>query len=99
MRADKHCRTWTEAEREDVAEVIMFTNRDDTGISYDVRVALRSLAASAFEDSEEQLVLWSMRVDFDSSGARSSGGPAFVHAARVQASIAAEISAVVWGAS
>lgn len=97
IRADKHCREWTREEREDVAEVTQTTSRDDTGISYSVCVALRSLAASAYEEGEDRLTLWTHRVDFGTSDANCSGGYAFVRAARQQAKVADEIAGVVWG--
>lgn len=88
-----HCSDWTPAERSDVAEIVQETTRDGTGISYQVSVALRSLAVSAYEMGEDQLVVWSCRVDNGSDDAHCGGGHAFVKAARQQAKIADEIAA------
>lgn len=93
----RHPAEWSEAERADVAEVHMRTERDDVGISYAVCVALRSLAASAFEDGEDRIVLWVKRVDFGTTDATCAGGAAFVHAAKEQERIVGEVTAAVWG--
>lgn len=87
---------WTDTQKEDVAEVIKATARDDTGISYDVDVALRSLAASAYETGEDRLCVWSKRVDFGGVDAHQSGGAAFVRATREQEAVADEITRAVW---
>lgn len=88
---------WSEEQKEDVAEVIKYTSRDDTGISYEVSLALRSLAESAYEDGEDRVTCWTKRVDFGTSDANCSGGYEFVRAARRQEQIAEQISVLVWG--
>lgn len=93
----KNCRDWTQAEREDVAEVTQTTERDDTGITYAVCVALRSLAAHAYEEGENRLRIWTKRVDFGSTDSHCAGGYAFTDAARTQARLSDEIADVVWG--
>lgn len=93
----KHCREWSEEERADVFEVVKHTARDDTGISYTVSVGLRSFAEHAYEDGEDQLIVWSKRVEFGSTDATCSGGSAFVQASHEQENLAAEIVSVVWG--
>lgn len=96
----KPCREWTRAEREDVAEVIRTTARDDTGVSYGVSLALRSMAASAYEEGEDRVSVWEHRVDFGGTDANHAGGSSFLYAAREQDRIADEITAAVWhGAS
>lgn len=97
VHAKKHCREWTAKERKDVTEVVMVTSRDDTGVSYEVHVALRSLAASAYEEGEDRLVVWTKRVDFGSTDAACAGGALFLQAAHLQQEVADEITAVVWG--
>lgn len=87
---------WTQAEREDVAEVMQATHRDDTGISYTVSVCLRSLAASAYEEGEDRITLWAENVEFGSTDSHCAGGYAFVQAARKQTALADEIAAIVW---
>lgn len=97
MRADKHCTEWTPEEIADVFEVVKKIAIDDTGVSYEVCVGLRSFAAHAYEEGEDHLCLWSKRVDFGSADAFHAGGPAFVQAATQQDAIADKIASVVWG--
>lgn len=88
---------WTDAQKADVAEVIKVTARHDTGISYDVDVSLRSLAASAYEMGEDRMCVWSKCVVFGGTDAHQSGGAAFVRATQEQDAIANEIALAVWG--
>lgn len=73
----------------DVESVACVTTRDDEGVHFEVRVALRSLAKHAFEEGEDQLCVWSdevqFRPDVESAGARSWA------MAREQERIAAEV--------
>ena len=87
---------WTPEEIADVAEVTCHTCRDDTGISYDVTLTLRSLAASAYEQGEDQCMIWDRRVDFGTTPAFWAGGHAFRMAAREQQDIADELAKLIW---
>jgi hypothetical protein len=86
--------TWREnlnkIKPEDVATVCQITNRDATGIDYEICLSLRSLAVSAFEHGEDQIIIWSDRVDFGQTNATAAGGADFVEMARKQQWIANE---------
>lgn len=75
----------------DVAEVQQRITRDDTGIDYEVVVSLRSLAKHAFEQGEDQMLVWYERVDFGLTDANVAGGYAFVTAAREQQTVADQV--------
>jgi hypothetical protein len=88
---------WTDEERADVAEVIKYTARDDTGISYEVSLVLRSMAATAREEGEDRVTCWTKRVHFGTTDDTCAGGGAFIRASSRQEFIAEQIAAVVWG--
>lgn len=90
-------RQWALDKREDIAGVITHTERDDTGVNYDVSVVLRSLAEHAYEEGEDQRGVWGLRVEFGQTDATVAGGFAFVEAAREQQLIADTIAGIVWG--
>lgn len=60
---------------DDIESVVCLTSRDNEGVTYEVRVALRSLAKTAFEEGEDQLCVWSdevkFRPDVETAGVRS----------------------------
>ncbi len=80
----------------DVAAVECRTERDDTGVSYDVCVVLRSLSAHAFEVGEDQRGVWDMRVAFGRCDDNVAGGADFICVARRQQQVADEIARLVW---
>jgi hypothetical protein len=84
------------AEDGDIAEVVATVVRDDTGINYGIDVALRSLAASAYEMGEDRRGVWSMRVEFGTSAHSRAGGLDFQLAAKRQERLAARIAQLVW---
>lgn len=86
------------AVREDIAVVREIIDRDDTGIYYEVRVALRSLAAQAYEEGEDSLTVWSTEVGFGQTDATVAGGAAFVAASREQDRVAETIAMIARGA-
>lgn len=85
----KHHSLWTQEERDDVAEVIKTVTRDDTGITYEVCLTLRSLAAHAYEMGEDRCTVWSRRWDF---GPRVGNMVLSLE----QEAVAAAIAATVW---
>jgi len=76
---------------------VSLPERDDTGITYQVYVVLRSLAAHAYEEGEDCRHVWDTRVEFGQTDATVAGGSAFIYAAREQDEISDRIAALVWG--
>lgn len=89
-------REWLAINAGDITAVESLIERDEHGIDYEVRVSLGSLAKSAYEEGEGQLTVWSRRVEFGKTAARSAGGGVFVEAAREQDSVADAIAKAVW---
>lgn len=77
-----------------VAAVEQRVERDDTGVSYEVRITLRD-CPGAYEEGDGQFSVWRWRQCFGASDATCAGGSAFVYAAREQER-AAEIA---WSAT
>lgn len=74
----------------DVFSVTMHTVRTAEDVQYIVSVGLRSLAAHAFEEGEDEIGVWSYSVPFGHTDATVAGGAAFVQAARRQEEVANE---------
>jgi hypothetical protein len=74
----------------DVTEVSTIVERDDEGIYYEVRIRVGEMSIHAFEEGEDQLCIWSGRIDFGKEHATVAGGSVFVAAAREQEQVATE---------
>jgi hypothetical protein len=79
----------------DIAVVRQRIDRDDTGIDYEIRVSMRSLAAHAYEEGEDDISIWHRRVDFGQTDATCAGGYLFVEAAREQQKIADMVAIIM----
>ena len=75
----------------DVAAVRMITTRDDTCVTYEVRVSLRSMERSAFEEGEDEVTVWHEHVPFGNTDATVAGGSLFVQTAREQERAATKV--------
>lgn len=71
------------AGEDDLAEVITETRRDDAGVYYTVCIEGR--------ENTTRRIVWSDAVVFGHTDATVAGGSAFVHMAREQERIAAEV--------
>ncbi len=80
-------RSWARSNAADIESVEQHTQRDDTGIRYEVVVTLRSL-------HQHQVSVWSDRVNFGHTHQTVAGGYAFVQAAREQGFIAEWIATI-----
>lgn len=89
-------REWLAINAADITAAETLVERDEHGIDYEVRVSLGSLTKGAYEEGEGQVTVWSRRVEFGKTAARSAGGGAFVEAAREQDAIADAIAKAVW---
>lgn len=72
----------------DVAEVRCHTTRDDTCVTYQVLVSLRSLEAKSVLQGDTWVPLWQDHVNFGQTDATVAGGSAFREMARKQEAIA-----------
>jgi hypothetical protein len=66
------------------------TERDEGGVSYEVRVGEVEARRSAYEEGEGELGVWDTYVPFGMTDDTVAGGGAFIRAAREQERIAEE---------
>ena len=84
---------WIAAHAGDIAAVIMQTERDNEGVSYEVLA--RDRTVSTFEGSEDLRSVWSASVRFGHTDATVAGGAAFRSAAREQEKATEHVSGLV----